>query len=217
MTIARVQLITPALLDGFLQAVEPALRRRATALLASGSVTLEQVEPASAVVVVVDGAQVRRVTTLLIAGRVTTLCDCPHRDDGPCIHRVVAVSALYTHMTSNPPQPWETLFALSDKPRNSTATSTATVVCFFLQQQHPLGVGDERWAIVPASVTPRSGQPVPPGPPGRPPVQAAHGRGLPTARLPRPVAEPGWAIAGGGSCWRSPGATGRSGRPAPHG
>jgi hypothetical protein len=31
MTIARVQLITPELLEGFLQAVEPALVRRATA------------------------------------------------------------------------------------------------------------------------------------------------------------------------------------------
>ncbi len=158
MTNARVQLITPALLDGFLQAVEPALRRRANALLASGSVTLEQVEPASAVVVVVDNTLVRRVTTMLIAGRVTTLCDCVHRDEGPCLHRVVAISALYAHMTSNPPQSWETLFALSDKPRISTATPTATVVCFFLQQYHSFGVGDEQWAVVPASVTPRSGQ-----------------------------------------------------------
>jgi hypothetical protein len=158
MTIARVQLITPELLEGFLQAVEPALVRRATALLTSGGVTLEQVEPASAVVVVVDGTNVRRVTTLLIAGRVTTLCDCAHRDEGPCIHRVAAVRALYTHMTSNPPQPWETLFSLSDRPRSTTATPTATVVCFFLVPNHPLGVGDAGWAVIPASVTPRAGR-----------------------------------------------------------
>ena len=158
MTIGRLQLITPELLDGFLQAVEPALMRRATAMLASGGVTLEQVEPASAVVVVVDGTAVRRVTALLIAGRVTTLCDCAHRDDGPCVHRVAAVRALYTHMTSNPPQPWEILFSLSDRPRSTTATPTAAVVCFFLVPSHPLGVGDAGWAVIPASVTSRAGR-----------------------------------------------------------
>lgn len=158
MTIARVHMLTPELLTGFVQAVDPALRRRAARLQADGGVRIEQIEPANAVAIVSDGSQQWRVSALVIAGRVTTLCDCAHRDDGPCLHRVAAVEAMLAHQTTNPPQAWQTLFSIAEKNRTTPSHTTSTVVCFFLQNNHPLGVGDERWALVPASVTPRAGR-----------------------------------------------------------
>lgn len=158
MTTTRVQLITPAQIEQFLAAVPPGMRRRAVELHARGGVTVEQVAATSATVLVDDPTRAYRVTTMIIAGRITTLCECAHRDEGPCVHRVAAMTALMVHMTTNPPQAWETLFAVPDKARAAVPTTNVAQICFFLHANHPFGVGEEGWAVVPASVTPRTGR-----------------------------------------------------------
>ena len=141
MTTARVQLITPDHLAQVLASASPTLVRRASELCTRGAVTIEQATPTSAAVLVGDEQPSRRVSVMMIAGRVTMLCDCAHRDDGPCLHRVAAAQVLHAHMTTNPPQPWEALLTLSDKGRPVASNSTNAHIVFGLHRNHPLGVG----------------------------------------------------------------------------
>ena len=158
MTTARVQLITPAHLAQVLASASPTLVRRASELCTRGAVTIEQATPTSAAVLVGDVHPPRRVSVMMIAGRVTTLCDCLHRDEGPCLHRVAAAQVLHAHMTTNPPQPWEALLTLSDKGRPVASNSNNAHIVFGLHRDHPLGVGDEGWALIPVNVTQRAGR-----------------------------------------------------------
>lgn len=158
MTTARAQLISLEHVVHLLAAVTPAVLRRAEALCGAGDVTVAQVTPNSADIQVRDAQQLRHVTVMLIAGRLTTLCECAHRDDGPCIHRVAALVALRQHMTSRPPQQWETLLTVSDKVRLAVAHSTSPQIIFCLQRGHAMGVGDDAWALVPYTATVRAGR-----------------------------------------------------------
>ncbi|MFM7679124.1 MAG: hypothetical protein ACKO83_09795, partial [Roseiflexaceae bacterium] len=134
MTTARAQLISLEHVVHLLAAVTPAVLRRAEALCGVGDVTVMQVTPNSADIQVRDSQQLRHVTVILIAGRLTTLCECAHRDDGPCLHRVAALVALRQHMTSRPPQQWETLLTVSDKVRLAVSHSTSPQIVFCLQR-----------------------------------------------------------------------------------
>lgn len=158
MTTARAQLISSELVTHLLAAVTPAQVRRAEELCARGGVALIQSTPLSAEVQVQDGTSTRRVTVMMIAGRLTTLCECPHRDDGPCAHRVAALVALRLHMTSHPPQQWETLLSVPDKVRLAVTHATSPQIVFCVQRGHAMGVGDEAWAVVPLTATPRAGR-----------------------------------------------------------
>ena len=158
MTTARALLLSLESVLQPLAAIPVAQVRRAEELCTSGGVTVTQVTPNSADVQVRDAAQVRRVTVMMIAGRLTTLCDCPHRDEGPCPHRVAALVALRQHMTSRAPQQWETLLTVSDKVRLAVAHTTSPQLVFCVQRGVAMGVGDEGWAVVPYTATPRAGR-----------------------------------------------------------
>jgi len=158
MTTARAQLISLEHVVTLLAAVTPAVLRRAETLCRAGEVTVAQMTPNSADIQVRDNQQLRHVTVMLIAGRLTTLCECAQRDDGPCLHRVAALVALRQHMTSRPPQQWETLFAVPDRVRLAVAHTTSAHIVFCLHRGHAMGVGDDAWALVPFTATVRAGR-----------------------------------------------------------
>lgn len=152
-----VQLLTSKGLEQYMVGVSPSLRRRAQALCDANAATLAEVAPTSATVAVSDGAHRYRVTVLTIAGRITTLCDCAHTDDGPCLHRVAAVMTVSAHMQMHPPQQWEALFAVADKTSHKPMGMQQAHIRFFLRSGHPHGVGNDQWALFPANVILRTG------------------------------------------------------------
>ncbi len=154
---SAVQLLTPLALEQYIAGITPQLRKPAQQLCANHQVAIEEVAPATATAVVRDGEQRYQVSVLVIAGRVTTLCECPYQHEGPCVHRVAAILMIHAHMQMHPPQPWEALFAIADKGSAKPLPAQHSQICFFVRRGHAMGVGVDGWALIPANVVMRAG------------------------------------------------------------